>query len=96
LCEWEDDFFTLLEQVQSTTNLIDEGKVVRDGFGIMRSTRRGVTIHARNMRVDEDIIKAVNRWMKGGGTGAARLDMIELYSKPEALAPLYLRYLLVL
>jgi hypothetical protein len=48
------------------------------------------------MRVDEDIIKAVNRWMKGGGTGAARLDIIELYSKPEALAPLYLRYSLAL
>jgi hypothetical protein len=92
LCEWEDDFFTLLEQVQSTMNLIDEGKVVRDGFGIMSLTRRGVTIHARNMRVDEDIIKTVNRWMKGGGTGAARLDMIE----PEALAPLYVRYSLAL
>jgi hypothetical protein len=90
LCEWEDDFFTLLEQVQAMTNLINEGKVVRDKFGIERTLRRGVRIHAQNMAVDEDVIKAVNRWMKGDGNGAARLGMIELYSKPEALAPLYL------
>jgi hypothetical protein len=79
LVEWEDDFFTLLEQVQATTNLIDDAKVVRDIFVILRTLRRGVTIHARNMRVDEDIIKAVNRWIKADGKGAARLDMIELY-----------------
>jgi hypothetical protein len=55
------------------------------------SYNRGATAHARNVCVDEDLIKAVQRWSKGV-TGAARLDMIELYSDADALTPTYLRY----
>jgi hypothetical protein len=44
------------------------------------------------MGVDEDLIKAVNRWAEDPSKGAARLDIIELYSQVELLAPLYLRY----
>jgi hypothetical protein len=86
MCEWEDDFMTLLEQVQASTDLIDDDVDVRDVFGIGRTTRRGATAHARNMQVDEDLIKAVNRWGKDE-TGAARLDMIELYSTANGLTP---------
>jgi hypothetical protein len=90
--ELEDDYMMLLEQVQATTELIDkEREDIRDRYGIGRTTRRGATAHARNMEVDEDLIKAVNRWMKDD-RGAARLDMIELYSESEALTPTYLRY----
>jgi hypothetical protein len=91
MCEWEDDFMTLLEQVQASTELNDDDVVMRDVFGICRTTRRGATAHARNMQVDEDLIKAVNRWAKDGAV-AARLDMIELYSEANALTPTYLRY----
>jgi hypothetical protein len=49
------------------------------------------TAHARNMEVDEDLIKVVQRWNKDL-MGAARLDMIELYSAAEILTPTYLRY----
>jgi hypothetical protein len=83
----------LLEQVQARTDLIvdKEMDVVRDWYGIGKTTRRGATAHARNMGVDEDLIKVVNRWMKDG-RGSVRLDMIELYSESEALTPTYLRY----
>jgi hypothetical protein len=54
--------------------------------------RRGVSAHARNMGVDEDLIKAINRKQKDPSKGAARLDMIELYSQADSLTPLYLRY----
>jgi hypothetical protein len=89
--EWEGDFMTLLELVQATTDLIGKEVELRDKFGINRTTRRGATAHARNMKVDEDIIKAVNQWMKYDA-GAARLDIIELYSELNALTPTYLRY----
>jgi hypothetical protein len=89
--EWEDDFMTILELVQSTTEFIENEIDVRDKYGMARSIRRGATAHARNMCVDEDLIKAVQRWSKDA-TGAARLDMIELYSDADVLTPTYLRY----
>jgi hypothetical protein len=89
--EWDGDFMTLLELVQSTADLIGKEIKVWEKFGISRTTRRGATAHARNMKVDEDLIKAVNRWMKDDA-GAARLDMVELYSESNALTPTYLRY----
>jgi hypothetical protein len=46
LHEFEDDFFTVLEKVQSTSLLIADTIDVRDAYGILRSTRRGVTSHA--------------------------------------------------
>jgi hypothetical protein len=91
MSEWENDFMAILELVQSTTEFSDDGIDVRDKYGLGRSIRRGATAHARNMEVDEDLIKAVQRWNKDR-TGAARLDMIELYSEAEILTPTYLRY----
>jgi hypothetical protein len=91
MCEWEDEFMLLLEQVQATMDLIDKSTDVGDRFGVGRTTRRGATSDARNMKVDEDLIKAVNQWTKDD-RGAASLDMIELYSDAEALTPTYLRY----
>jgi hypothetical protein len=92
LFEVEDEFMTLMEEVQANTDAIDDELDVRDRFGLERSLRRGVSAHARNMGVDEDLIKAINRWQKDPLKGAARLDMIELYSQADSLTPLYLRY----
>jgi hypothetical protein len=91
MCKWEGGFMAVLEQVQATTDLIDKELDVRDGYGLGRTTWRGATAHARNMEVDKGFIKAVNRSMKDD-KGAARLDMIALYSESEALTPTYLRY----
>jgi hypothetical protein len=91
MSEWENDFMAILELIQSTTEFIDNEIDVRDKYGLGRSIRRGATAHARNMEVDEDLIKAVQRWNKES-TGSARLDMIELYSEAEILTPTYLRY----
>jgi hypothetical protein len=76
--EMEDKFMLVLEEVQATTEAIGDELDVRDMFGMERSLRRGVSVHARNMEVDEDLIKAINRWNKDPSKGATRLDMIEL------------------
>jgi hypothetical protein len=91
MSEFEDEYMTLLEQVQASTEFIEDVIDVRDVYGIGRTTRRGATAHARNMQVNEDLIKAVHRWAKDS-TGDARLDMIERYSEANALTPTYLRY----
>jgi hypothetical protein len=90
--EMEDEVMSLLEEVQATSEAIDDEIDVRDRYGMERSLRRGISAHARSMGVDEDLIKAINRWQKDPSKGAARLDMIELYSQADALTPLYLRY----
>jgi hypothetical protein len=90
----EDEFMSLMEEVQANTmDVIDEELDVGDRYGLERSLHRGVLAHARNMRVDNDLIKAINRWQKGPSKeGAARLDMIEVYSQADSLTPLYLCY----
>jgi hypothetical protein len=91
MSEWENNFMSILELVQSTTEFINDKLDVRDKYGLGRSSRHGATAQAKNMQVDEDLIKTVQRWNKDS-TGAARLDMIELYSDAEILTPTYLRY----
>jgi hypothetical protein len=49
--EFENDFFTVLEKVLSTTELFPMEFVIRDECGIARSLRRSVTAHARTMGV---------------------------------------------
>ena len=92
--QYEADFFTLLYQVQATTELISNNVDVGDSYGILRSSRRGATAHARNIRVEKDVIDAVHRWRKEALSGgvAIRLDLIDVYTTLEALAPTILGY----
>ena len=92
--EWEYDFFSLLESIQNTTNTIENSVEVREAYGILRSIRRGATVHARNMGVKRDIIEAVHRWQResmGAGYGI-RLDLIDVYTALDALSPTLLKY----
>ena len=82
LSEFENDFFELLEAVQQSSNVIKDSLDVRTAFGILRSSRRGATAHARNMKIDKDIIEAVHRWRREAfsmGVGL-RLDLIDVYT----------------
>jgi hypothetical protein len=92
--EFEDDFFTVLEKVQATTDLIGDDIDVREDYGISRSERRGVTAHARNMDIPIDLLNANNRWRKeaNSATGNPRLDMMDVYTTLEALLPTVLRF----
>jgi hypothetical protein len=92
--EFEDDFFTVLEKVQATTDFIEEDVDVREEYGIGRSSRRGVTAHARNMDVAPALLNANNRWRKeaNSSTGNPRLDMMDVYTTLEALLPTVLRF----
>ena len=95
LIEFQDDFFSYLEQVQNETNFIDSEVTVRDDFGILRSTRRGVTAHAQNMGIPENVIKSFNRWrsdMKSSSNIGASLDMLARYTKIETILPVLLSF----
>lgn len=90
--EFEGDFFRVLQEIKDTTDLIEEEAKVEEDFGIARSLRRGFTVHARNMRISNEDIRAMNRWrseLKNGGQ-VPRLDMLETYSSLRSLTPLFL------
>jgi hypothetical protein len=93
LYEFENDFFTVLRKVQNTTEFIDRELVVDSEYGILRSLRRGMTAHARNMGVTKDELQTFNRWNKemNARTGLARLDMPDTYSALASLKPTLLR-----
>ena len=93
LCEYEDEFFGVLEAMQAQRpDLISESVDVREDFGILRSLRRGITAHATNIDTPERIIRAVNRWRQERRVDVAVLDMPEMYARLDALKPTILRY----
>jgi hypothetical protein len=94
ICELEDDFFSLLERVQSNTDLIEEKMELQEEAGTPRIIRRGATDHAINMQVDPLLIKAMNRWRDEtqGRAGNVGYNMIDRYSTLDSLKPTCLRY----
>jgi hypothetical protein len=94
LVEFQNDFFNYLELVQATTTCIGDEVDVRDVYGLGRSTRRGVTAHAKVMHVNANVIKAVHRWERelNSRSGFPRLDMIDSYNTLESLVPWILEY----
>jgi hypothetical protein len=94
LCEYEDDFFTVLERVQSTTNVIENDVDLREEGGILRTTRRGLSAHALNMGIDTNLLKAINRWRSETQSAAGHVgaDMVDRYTKLEALKPYFLKF----
>jgi hypothetical protein len=48
--EWEEDFMTLLELAQATTDLIGKEIEIRDTFGISRTTRGEELLHTHETR----------------------------------------------
>jgi hypothetical protein len=91
--EFEHDFFKLLLEVQATTDLIAKTMDVETSFGLFRSTRRGMTAHARNMKVSKEDLNTFNRWSHemNSQTGVTCLDMADTYSSLDAIKPLLLR-----
>lgn len=94
LMEFEDDFCLILEKVQASTDLIEPEVDVRDKYGILRSLRRGLTAHARNMEVPENLLKTINRWRTEAesASGNPRLDMEDVYATLKSLLPTLLRF----
>jgi hypothetical protein len=92
--EYANDFFTVLEKVQATTDFIPADLVIRDECGISRTIRRSLTAHARNMDISPGLINAVNRWRTeaSSNTGAPRLDLADVYTTLESILPTTLRY----
>jgi hypothetical protein len=92
--EFANDFFTVLEKVQATTDLIPADLVIRDECGISRTIRQSLTAHARNMGIPPELINAVNRWRKeaSSDTGSPRLNLADVYTSLESILPTTLRY----
>jgi len=86
-CEFQDDFFTILEHVQATTALISDTLVICEEAGILRLLRRALTDHARNMRVPKDTIDAFNPWHKERKGDQVDHLMIDRYSTVGNLKP---------
>lgn len=93
LSDFAEGFFTVLEEVQATTDLIPKTMDVRDSFSLWRSLRRGATAHARNQEIDPRLINLIHRWeMDKKAEGLPRGEMIEVYSELRHMFPTLLRY----
>ena len=95
LSQYEADFYDILFRVQAGSDAIGNQVDIADTYGIMRSSRRGATAHARNMKVGKDVIEAVHRWRReafGGAGVSIRLDLIDVYTSLDALSPTLLEY----
>jgi hypothetical protein len=94
LCEFEDDFYRVIERVQDTTDLIASDVDVRSEYGLPRTTRRSATAHARNLRLPKDLMDAIHRWGKemNASTGVPRLDMQDTYTTIDSISPLILEF----
>jgi hypothetical protein len=94
LFEFEKDFFRVLEKIQATTDFIADDADLGELFGILRSSRTGITTHTRNMGVTEQLLHIFNRWRKEMHAvgGVANLDMADTYSKLDTLAPMLLNF----
>jgi hypothetical protein len=92
--EYANDFFTVLEKVQATTDLIPADLVIRDECGSLRIICCSLMAHARNMDISPDLINAVNRWKKEAlsDTGSPRLDLADVYTSLKSILPTTLRY----
>ena len=94
LCEFEDDFYRVIERIQDTTDLIPPEVNVRNEHGLPRTIRRSATAHARNMRLSSDLLNAIHRWGKemNATTGVPRLDMQDTYTTIDSICPLMLEF----
>jgi len=94
MMEFEDDFFKVLEMIQSTTKLIEPTVDLREEAGICRSLRRGVTSHTTNIGMREQLQRAINRWRKeiNGPANRGGLEMVDRYAELNSLKPTYLGF----
>jgi len=95
LIEFEEDFFDVLESVQSSTTLIPDNIDLREEAGILRTIRRGLTSHMINMQIDESLLRAVNSWrseFKRDGSRAHTYNIVDHYAQLDTLKPAFLRF----
>jgi hypothetical protein len=94
LVEFQEDFFSILEKVQETTDTIAKDLDIREAAGILRTLRKGQSAHTKNVNVDEPLVHAINRWRqetrdKDNMVGSSMFDR---YTNLTALKPTLLRY----
>jgi hypothetical protein len=94
LCEFEDDFYRVIERIQDTTDLIPPETDVRNEHGLPRTISRSATAHARNMRLPGDLLNAVHRWGKemNATPGVPWLDMQDAHTTIDSICPLMLEF----
>ena len=97
MSDYEDCIFTMLENIQEETKLIDKEVDIRDAYGMARSFRRGSVARAQNMEVSSSDVEWIARWNSGDGTkdGATPYfqgDMRVHYSDQKQMAKTFLRF----
>ena len=65
-----------------TTDFFDKAMDVDSSFGILGSTRRGMSVHARNVGVSKEALKTFHCWSNEMNScmGGSCLDMPDTYS----------------
>ena len=53
---------TLEGVFEESPHLFPAGIDIREDYGIMRSLRRGVTVHAKNVEFPTELVETINRW----------------------------------
>ena len=93
LVEYEDDWYSILEQVQNRSRHIEDRMDVQKEAGILRSLQRGVTLHALNMKVSKTLVQAIKWWRKErGGANKGGLPMVDHYAELTTLKKTYLAF----
>jgi hypothetical protein len=89
LCEFEDDFYQMIEHIQDTTQLIPQDVDVQNEYRLPRTTRRRTaTAHARNMCLPKDLMDAIHHWGKemNTNTGVPKFDMQDTYTTIDSIS----------
>jgi len=94
--QWlEIEILDRLHIIQGTNpDLISKEVNVYEDYGISRSFRQGATTQARNKKVDENDINAMNRWRAAEGAKGRRprMRMQDHYSYISQMVPVLLRF----
>ena len=81
--DYRRNIFSKLEEIQATTNLIDQQVDIWEEFGIQRSGRRFFTTHTLKMGVDPILIELQARWStdRANGERSVQRTMIHNYAE---------------
>lgn len=91
--EFEEDFYSTLEALHVIKpELFPKDIDIREDYGIMRSTRRGVAAHALNVKIEPWIIKMMHRWSAERKSDRPSQTMLDTYARLDGVKPTLLRF----
>ena len=91
--DYQDNIFSKLEEIQDTTNLIDQGCNVFDEFGVQRSGRRCFTTVCAIAGIAKHLVELQCRWStdRDNGVRTVQQSMIHNYSEIRNMTTVLVR-----